>query len=144
MWAPRYAFPVGGTSVERGLRAAEDGDRTAVICPRYHAAVELIGRRWAGAILFKLIDGPHYFRELLSAVPGISDRLLSQRLRELEAEGVVERSVHEGPPARVSYCLSETGRELIPALRKIHDWAQDHDVTGAQKPEDSDDADKVA
>jgi DNA-binding HxlR family transcriptional regulator len=130
---------MGGPSVERGLRAAAESEGSAVVCPKFHAAVELIGRRWAGAILFKLIEGPHYFRELLGAVPGISDRLLSQRLRELEAEGLVERSVHEGPPARVSYCLSPAGEDLIPALRKIHEWAQDHDVKGA-KPDGVDKA----
>jgi DNA-binding HxlR family transcriptional regulator len=96
------------------------------VCPHFHAAVELIGRRWTGAILFKLIDGPHYFRELLAAVPGISDRLLSQRLRELEAEGLVERTVHEGAPARVSYRLSAAGSELEPALRELYRWAQSH------------------
>ena len=110
--------------------AREGGGVSAEVCPKFHAAVELIGRRWAGAILYKLIDGPLYFRELLVAVPGLSDRLLSQRLRELEAEGLVERSVHEGPPARVSYCLSPSGEELVPALHEIHAWAQDHDVTG--------------
>lgn len=95
-----------------------------VVCPRFHEAVELVGRRWAGAILFGLIGGPLYFRELLATVPGISDRLLSQRLRELEAEGLVQRSVHDGPPARVSYCLTQAGRELEPALRELYDWAQ--------------------
>lgn len=119
---------MGGTSAERALDPAVAGDPSQVVCPRFHAAVELIGRRWAGAILFKLIDGPLYFREILAAVPGISDRLLSQRLRELEAEGLVERSVHSGPPARVSYCLSPAGEELVPALRGIHSWAQEHDV----------------
>ncbi len=115
--------------MERGLDpVSAAGGGSGVVCPRFHAAVELIGRRWAGAILFKLIDGPHYFREILTAVPGMSDRLLSQRLRELEAEGLIERSVHPGPPARVSYCLSEAGKELIPALRSIYDWAQDHEV----------------
>ena len=64
-------------------------------------------------------------------VPGISDRLLSQRLRELEAEGLVERSVHEGPPARVSYCLSETGEGLEPALRELYDWAHERRTNGA-------------
>ena len=83
-----------------------------------------MGRRWTGAILFSLIDGPHYFRELLTTVPGVSDRLLSQRLRELEAEGLVERSVHDGPPARVSYCLTDVGTELEPALRELYEWAQ--------------------
>lgn len=119
---------MGGTSAERAPEPVATGDASQVVCPRFHAAVELIGRRWAGAILFKLIDGPLYFREILAAVPGISDRLLSQRLRELEAEDLVERSVHAGPPARVSYCLSPAGEELMPALRGIHAWAQDHDV----------------
>ncbi len=121
---------MGGSSVQRGLGPAGKGPGEPEVCPRFHAAVELIGRRWAGAILFTLIDGPHYFRELLVAVPGLSDRLLSQRLRELEAEGLVERAVHEGPPARVSYRLSTAGEELVPSLREIHAWAQEHDVRG--------------
>lgn len=121
---------MGGTSAERGFEAAGEGGEPAVVCTRYQAAVELIGRRWSGAVLFKLIDGPHYFREVLAAVPGISDRLLSQRLRELEAEGLIERSVHDGPPARVSYRLSPAGEELVPALRGVHAWAQEHDVNG--------------
>ena len=94
------------------------------VCPRFHEAVELVGSRWSGAILFTLLDGRRFFRELLVAVPGVSDRLLSQRLRQLEAEGLVERCVHDGPPARVSYCLTESGRALEPALRELYDWAQ--------------------
>lgn len=121
---------MGGTSFVRGSRG-ENPVSGQVVCPRFHAAVELVGRRWTGAILFKLIDGPHYFRELLAAIPGISDRLLSQRLRELEAEGLVERSVHDGAPARVSYCLSEAGMELEPALRALYQWAQAHPLDGA-------------
>ncbi len=119
---------MGGTSLERGPRGESSTGEAEVVCPRFHAAVELVGRRWAGAILFKLTEGPHFFRELLAAVPGISDRLLSQRLRELEAEGLIERSVHEGVPARVSYRLSEAGGELEPALGKLHAWAQTHRV----------------
>ncbi|HKJ37053.1 MAG TPA: helix-turn-helix domain-containing protein [Solirubrobacterales bacterium] len=94
------------------------------VCPRFHAAVELIGRRWAGVILFSLLSGPLYFRELGAAVPEMSDRLLSQRLRELEAEGLVQRCVHDGPPARVSYALTDAGRDLEPAIAELHDWAQ--------------------
>lgn len=123
---------MGGTSFERGPRGESSVVAAEVVCPRFHAAVELIGRRWTGAILFKLIDGPHFFRELLAAIPGMSDRLLSQRLRELEAEGLVERSVHGGAPARVSYCLTAAGAELEPALRELYDWAQDHRVDGAR------------
>jgi DNA-binding HxlR family transcriptional regulator len=114
---------MGGSSFERGPGAAP-APAQGVVCPHFHEAVELIGRRWTGAILFSLIDGPLYFRELLAAVPGVSDRLLSQRLRELEAEGLVERSVHEGSPARVSYCLTEAGEALKPALGELYAWAQ--------------------
>jgi DNA-binding HxlR family transcriptional regulator len=98
--------------------------RPAHVCPDFHAAIELIGRRWAGAILWALAERPHYFAELTSSVPGLSDRLLSRRLRELEAAGLVERSVHDGTPARVSYALTEKGRALGPALSELKDWAR--------------------
>jgi DNA-binding HxlR family transcriptional regulator len=84
----------------------------------------MVGRRWTGAILWALSDGPRYFADLRDAVPGMSDRLLSARLRELEAEGVVERSVHTGAPARVSYALTEKGHALEPALRELREWAR--------------------
>ena len=87
-------------------------------------AIELIGKRWAGAIVWVLADGPHYFGELSLAVPGLSDRLLSRRLRELEKEGLVERSVHSTSPPRVSYALTEKGRALEPTLRELRSWAQ--------------------
>jgi DNA-binding HxlR family transcriptional regulator len=84
----------------------------------------MIGRRWTGAILWALTERPHYFGELSLAIPGLSDRLLSRRLRELESEGLVERSVHEGGPARVSYSLTEKGRALEPAIRELRVWAK--------------------
>lgn len=96
----------------------------AHVCPDFHVAIELIGRRWAGAILWALAERPHYFAELTSSVPGLSDRLLSRRLRELEVAGLVERSVHEGTPPRVSYALTEKGRALEPALAALKDWAR--------------------
>lgn len=111
--------PVENAGTEGAGAASEP-----VVCPRFHAAVELIGRRWVGAILVCLLEGPKYFSELGAAVPKMSDRLLSQRLRELEAEGLVTRSVHDGPPARVSYELTPVGAELEPAIRELHDWAQ--------------------
>jgi DNA-binding HxlR family transcriptional regulator len=92
--------------------------------PEFHSAIELIGRRWAGAILWSLSERPHYFAELTTSVPGLSDRLASRRLRELEAAGLVERSVSEGPPARVSYALTEKGRSLEPALSELDEWAR--------------------
>jgi DNA-binding HxlR family transcriptional regulator len=98
--------------------------RQGRVCPDFHAAIELIGRRWAGAILIALAGGPHYFAELGAAIPGLSDRLLSRRLRELEAAELVSRSVHEGTPARVSYALTEKGQALEPALGELRSWAR--------------------
>jgi DNA-binding HxlR family transcriptional regulator len=97
----------------------------ARVCPHFHAAVELIGKRWAGAILWALAERPHYFAELSLAVPKVSDRLLCQRLRELEAEGLVARSVENGDSRpRVRYSLTEKGRALRPAIQELHHWAQ--------------------
>jgi DNA-binding HxlR family transcriptional regulator len=87
--------------------------------------VELVGKRWSGAILATLIeDEPCRFVELNQGVPGLSDRLLSQRLRELEAEGLVERSVEAAAPVRVTYSLTAKGRDLDPALRQLGDWGR--------------------
>jgi DNA-binding HxlR family transcriptional regulator len=129
----RYAERVDARSAEAGPDAIPPPATTEpiVVCHRYHETVELVGRRWSGAILFSLIDGPRYFSDVAVAVPGVSDRLLSQRLRELEGEGLVERAVHAGPPARVSYRLSESGEALVPALEALYDWAQDWRTDGA-------------
>jgi DNA-binding HxlR family transcriptional regulator len=94
------------------------------VCPHFHAAVELIGKRWAGATLCALIEGPRRFAELSAAVPGVSDRLLSARLKELEREGLVVREVEQGSPVRVTYSLTEKGEELEPAISQLRDWAR--------------------
>jgi DNA-binding HxlR family transcriptional regulator len=83
-----------------------------------------VGRRWTGAILRVLMDRPMRFSEVVQAVPELSDRLLSARMKELEARGIVQRTVHPGPPVRVEYSLSEMGRELGPTLDQLQDWAQ--------------------
>ena len=93
-------------------------------CPRYHQAVELVGKRWTGAILYVLMrGGPMRFTEIAQAVPDLSDRLLSERMKELEANGIVRRHVHEGAPVKVSYELTDRGRELAPALQELKAWA---------------------
>jgi DNA-binding HxlR family transcriptional regulator len=94
-------------------------------CPHYHQAVELIGRRWTGAILGVLLAaGSLRFSEIAASVPQLSDRLLSQRMKELELRGLVAREVHEGRPPTVTYSLTEMGCALQPAIAELHSWAQ--------------------
>jgi DNA-binding HxlR family transcriptional regulator len=93
-------------------------------CPLYHEAVELVGRRWTGAILRVLMDGPLRFSEIAQAIPELSDRLLSERMKELEARGIVRRTVIAGPPLRVQYELSDMGKALEPALAALQSWAR--------------------
>jgi DNA-binding HxlR family transcriptional regulator len=92
-------------------------------CALYHRAVELVGKRWTGAILLVLLDGPLRFSEIRHLVPDLSDRLLSERLKELEAEDIVERRVLDGAPVRVEYGLTGKGLALEPAVRALKSWA---------------------
>jgi DNA-binding HxlR family transcriptional regulator len=94
------------------------------LCARFHAAVELVGRRWTGAVIQLLLDGRMRYAELRGAIPDISDRMLSERLRELESEGIVARLVIPETPVRVEYELTEKGRALERALAEIGKWAE--------------------
>jgi DNA-binding HxlR family transcriptional regulator len=104
---------------------ADAGARPAC-CSLYHHAIELVGKRWTGAILLVLLDGPLHFSGIRQLVPELSDRLLSERLKELEGEGVVERRVLDGAPVRVEYSLTAKGRALEPALKALKEWAREH------------------
>jgi DNA-binding HxlR family transcriptional regulator len=93
------------------------------VCSRFHAAVELIGARWTGAIISVLMRGRTRYADLRASVPEISDRMLSERLRELERAGIVERHVSRDPPVRVDYELTEKGHALEASLTAIQEWA---------------------
>jgi DNA-binding HxlR family transcriptional regulator len=93
------------------------------LCARFHRASELIGRRWTGAIIFVLLKSRCRFATLRDAVPEITDRMLSDRLQELEEEGIVERTVIPATPVRVEYALTRKGRALGAPIRAITDWA---------------------
>ncbi len=106
-----------------GGEADPAADGRSPCCSLYHHAVELIGRRWTGAILLVLTDGPLRFSEIGQLVPDLSDRLLSERLKELEAEAIVERCVYDEAPVRVEYVLTIKGRALEPALLELKSWS---------------------
>jgi DNA-binding HxlR family transcriptional regulator len=116
--APASARQSGGSREKMGAG-------TPGCCPYYHEAVELIGRRWTGAIVAVLMDGGALrFSEISHAVPELSDRLLSERMKELEARGVVTRHVDPGPPVKVLYELTDMGASLEPALQELKSWAR--------------------
>lgn len=111
---------------EPAVAPAPDAERSPC-CSLYHHAVELIGRRWTGAILLVLVeDGPLRFSEIRQLVPDVSDRLLSERLKELEAEEVVVRHVYDETPVRVEYELTAKGSALQPALKALKQWSHDY------------------
>jgi DNA-binding HxlR family transcriptional regulator len=97
---------------------------TPSLCGRFHRASELIGRRWTGAIIFVLLKSRCRFATLRDAIPEITDRMLSERLQELELEGIVERTVVPETPVRVEYSLTRKGRALATAMDAIAEWAE--------------------
>ena len=113
MWA---SAPGNGLMTQRAAHPPE-------LCSRFHRASELIGRRWTGAIILVLLKSRCRFATLRDAIPDITDRMLSDRLQELETEGIVERTVIPDTPVRVEYALTKKGRALAPAVDAIADWA---------------------
>lgn len=108
---------------KRSQTSEVDGHGSQV-CARFHHAVELIGKRWTGAIISSMLTRSLCFNEFLAVVPGLSDRLLTERLRELESQGLVRRTVIAGPPVRVSYELTQSGKDLEPVIEALGKWAE--------------------
>lgn len=100
------------------------------VCDAFHHAIELIGRRWSGAIISVMFKGADRFCQLREAIPGISDRLLTERLKELEDEDIVLRDVVPTRPPQVSYRLTEKGLALAPVLDSVAAWAHDWPAKG--------------
>ncbi|MEU1784385.1 helix-turn-helix domain-containing protein [Streptomyces sparsogenes] len=98
--------------------------RKRYYCP-VEVAVDVLGKRWTPVILAHLKEGVHRYGELRRRMPEVSEKVLTQRLRGLERDGLVERSVHPGVPAPVSYRLTEEGRGLAPVLQALYDWGRE-------------------
>jgi DNA-binding HxlR family transcriptional regulator len=107
------------------IRDAEEcSAHISAFCPTFHHAIELIGRRWTGVILRAMLSGEARFSDIASVVPGLSDRLLSERLKELEAEGIVTRTVVASTPVQVDYALTEKGQALNDVIVAVSSWAE--------------------
>ena len=122
----------------------------SAFCPNYHKAVELIGRRWTGAVIRALLPGRARYCELSEAIPDISDRMLAERLRELEGEGIVTRTVVPSSPVRIEYELTDKGRALEESVAAIARWAdrwvrpQDDHASAEHAPAEHAPADHVS
>jgi DNA-binding HxlR family transcriptional regulator len=114
-----------GTGRKTAVATLDRPEDRPSCCPHFHRAVELVGKRWTGAILYVLLhaERPLRFSEIAHAVPDLSDRLLSERMKELERCGIVDRKVTGTSPVRVEYGLTDRGRDLAPALAELKDWA---------------------
>ncbi len=110
-----------GVSGDLMSSTSMDPDR----CPAYNRAAEIIGRRWAGAIVRAMLGGAARFTDIRAAIPGIADRVLSRRLKELEADGILTRLVYPETPVRIEYRLTDKGRALGGVVDAISAWAND-------------------
>ncbi|SFE99234.1 winged helix-turn-helix transcriptional regulator [Alteribacillus iranensis] len=96
---------------------------TSQLCPKFEKAMSLLSKRWTGLVIYQLLSGPQRFCTIESSI-GISGRLLSDRLKHLESEGIVKREVFPETPIRIEYSLTEKGQELQPFMKELEKWSQ--------------------
>ncbi len=94
------------------------------LCPKFEAAFALLGKRWTGLIIRVLLEGPKRFKELSHIIPNMSDKILADRLKELEAEGIIVRRVYDEMPVRIEYELTDKGKALAPMMEECQKWAE--------------------
>lgn len=94
------------------------------LCPKFESANELIGKRWTGLIVRVLLTGPKRFKEMTEIITNVSSKVLTERLKELEAAGLVTREVYPEMPVRIEYSLTEKGRDLLPVFDELQKWAE--------------------
>jgi DNA-binding HxlR family transcriptional regulator len=106
------------------VEASGKAETRGTVCQHFQRASEILGRRWNPQVISVLLFGPARFGEIRERIPGISDSLLSERLKQLEAELIVERTVHGGRPVLIEYALTESGMALGKAIEALAEWAE--------------------
>ncbi|MBN3522388.1 winged helix-turn-helix transcriptional regulator [Paenibacillus apiarius] len=94
------------------------------MCPRFEAAFCVLGKRWNGLLIQVLLSGPKRFKDISALIPTMSDKMLSERMKDLEAAGIVVRNVYPETPVRIEYALTDKGRALEPVMEAIQEWAE--------------------
>lgn len=93
------------------------------LCPKFEIAFELLGKRWTGLIIRSLQGGPKRYKDISQIIPGMSDRMITERFKELEEAGIVKRNVYPEKPVRIEYELTEKGKALSPVMDEVQNWA---------------------
>jgi len=94
------------------------------MCPKYESAVDILGKKWTGLIIRVLLDGPKRFKDIKEQIPDMSDKMLTDRIKELEGNGVLKRNVYPETPVRIEYELSDKGKDLESVIEKIQVWGE--------------------
>lgn len=94
------------------------------LCPKFESAFEILGKKWTGLIIMVLMNGPRRFSEIREVIPELSDRVLTERFKELEKLGILTRSVYPDTPVRIEYDLTEKGRDLKTTFEEIQKWSE--------------------
>lgn len=94
------------------------------LCPRFESAFAFLGKRWNGLIIQTLMSGPKRFKDISNFIPSMSDKMLSERMKDLESEGILIRHVYPETPVRIEYELTDKGRALKPVMEQISSWAE--------------------
>ncbi|MHA6261554.1 winged helix-turn-helix transcriptional regulator [Sporosarcina sp. CAU 1771] len=97
--------------------------KQSIICPRFEEAVSILSQRWTALIIYQILSGPHRFCAIQSSI-GISGKVLSERLKDLEQKGIIERKVIPETPVIIKYSLTEKGYSLEPVLKEIENWSR--------------------
>jgi DNA-binding HxlR family transcriptional regulator len=95
------------------------------ICPKFESAIEILAKKWTGLIIRVLLEQTSRFRDIREQIPLMSERMLAESLKELEAHGIVERTVYPETPVRIEYALTEKGEALAPVIDSIQNWAEE-------------------
>ncbi|WP_139996435.1 winged helix-turn-helix transcriptional regulator [Paenibacillus paridis] len=96
----------------------------STMCPKYEAAADILGKKWTGRIIRVLLGGPKRFKEIKEQIPEMSDKMLTDRMKELESITIIKRQVYPEMPVRIEYELTGKGRELEPVIESIQKWGE--------------------
>ena len=94
------------------------------MCPKFESAFQMLGKRWNGLIIRVLMQGPKRFKDISAFIPNMSDKMLVERLKQLESSGLVTRTVFPETPVRIEYTVTEMGKDLEPAMDELQKWAE--------------------